>query len=601
MRGRGHGPRDGGGAARQRRRSGRGRADGFGLPALPLHDRRGDATRARAQPELRGTPTDAWHQVGNDHIVANAYNHGYIQLWSQDRLLAVGQPLRRRDRALRRRLRLPAASAARRISTLYADRPRGRAAERDFGVGYSRRRLRGGGRRRRRARLRAVRRRPGAAARRDDHATRRGAPRSVVVVRVLGRQPVRPGRRSSTRGLGAAAPATRRRRTLSRRRRLAASRGDTRAADDLRRRAATARSTATRPTPARFFGAGTRAGPAAVAADKLSDHAPPPASPTAASARTLFAFRAPVRARARASRSRCATPTAWRTPAQIPALVAQVPRRAGPVRAPASARGRAGVPEGRLRRRAALGRARARSGTPTCCARRGLRGGVRAPHHHPGRLLPVRHRRSTSRYRELAAHMLPMIYADAGAGARDPALLGPASSRRAARRRSRTASAPLCTRFDLGTSNDLDFWLLLAAAEYGLGHARHRRSSTSRCRSTARRQRRRCGSTSRRAFAPPGVAARPARRLRRSATTGDWSDFSTAVPADDRVDARHRAARLRLPAAGRARRRCAATRRSPRSCATRRARPARRLARASGPARLVLARLRRRPARSAPA
>ena len=30
-------------------------------------------------------------------------------------------------------------------------------------------------------------------------------------------------------------------------------------------------------------------------------------------------------------------------------------------------------------------------------------------------------------------------------------------------------TGPLCTRFDLGTSNDLDFWLLLAAAEYGLG------------------------------------------------------------------------------------------------------------------------------------
>lgn len=30
-------------------------------------------------------------------------------------------------------------------------------------------------------------------------------------------------------------------------------------------------------------------------------------------------------------------------------------------------------------------------------------------------------------------------------------------------------TGPLCIRFDLGTSNDLDFWLLLAAADYGLG------------------------------------------------------------------------------------------------------------------------------------
>jgi hypothetical protein len=30
-------------------------------------------------------------------------------------------------------------------------------------------------------------------------------------------------------------------------------------------------------------------------------------------------------------------------------------------------------------------------------------------------------------------------------------------------------TGPLCVRFDLGTSNDLDFWLLVAAADYGLG------------------------------------------------------------------------------------------------------------------------------------
>src|SRR5262249_46235124 len=29
-------------------------------------------------------------------------------------------------------------------------------------------------------------------------------------------------------------------------------------------------------------------------------------------------------------------------------------------------------------------------------------------------------------------------------------------------------TGPLCSRFDLGISDDLDFWLLLAAAEYGL-------------------------------------------------------------------------------------------------------------------------------------
>ena len=37
------------------------------------------------QPELAGG-TEAQHQVGNDHIVAAAFNHGYTQLWSQARL-----------------------------------------------------------------------------------------------------------------------------------------------------------------------------------------------------------------------------------------------------------------------------------------------------------------------------------------------------------------------------------------------------------------------------------------------------------------------------------------------------------------------------------
>ena len=54
-----------------------------GLPAYryTLDEERDPRGR---QPELAGS-TDAWHQVGNDHVVANAYNHGEVQLWSQDR------------------------------------------------------------------------------------------------------------------------------------------------------------------------------------------------------------------------------------------------------------------------------------------------------------------------------------------------------------------------------------------------------------------------------------------------------------------------------------------------------------------------------------
>ena len=77
------------------------------------------------QPELAGS-TDAWSQVGNDHIVADAFNHGYVQLWSQDRRY---EWTNRYDAAADHfaggygYLRV----GKRVMSTLYDDRPRRRA------------------------------------------------------------------------------------------------------------------------------------------------------------------------------------------------------------------------------------------------------------------------------------------------------------------------------------------------------------------------------------------------------------------------------------------------------------------------------------------
>src|SRR5262245_47313647 len=63
---------------------GRWAVDGFGLPTYRyLVDE--EAVPWARQPELNGD-TAAQHELGNDHIVAAAYNHGYTQLWSQDRL-----------------------------------------------------------------------------------------------------------------------------------------------------------------------------------------------------------------------------------------------------------------------------------------------------------------------------------------------------------------------------------------------------------------------------------------------------------------------------------------------------------------------------------
>src|SRR5436309_3094751 len=59
--------------------------DEFGLPAYRYDINETRDARAR-QPELAGS-TLAQHQVGNDHIVAAAYNDGFTQLWSQDRLM----------------------------------------------------------------------------------------------------------------------------------------------------------------------------------------------------------------------------------------------------------------------------------------------------------------------------------------------------------------------------------------------------------------------------------------------------------------------------------------------------------------------------------
>src|SRR3954451_7731973 len=57
------------------------RVDEHGLPTY-RYGIDEETARFAPQPELAGNRS-AWHQVGNDHIVADAYNHGYVELWSQ--------------------------------------------------------------------------------------------------------------------------------------------------------------------------------------------------------------------------------------------------------------------------------------------------------------------------------------------------------------------------------------------------------------------------------------------------------------------------------------------------------------------------------------
>ena len=112
-----------------------GPVDRFGLPAYRYAI--DEATRPARRPAAssRGR-TDAWHQVGNDHIVANAYNHGYVQLWSQDRRYQWANRYDAADRATTRAASASCASADARSARCYDDRPAGARTGRDFGVGY---------------------------------------------------------------------------------------------------------------------------------------------------------------------------------------------------------------------------------------------------------------------------------------------------------------------------------------------------------------------------------------------------------------------------------------------------------------------------------
>src|SRR3954471_7737929 len=115
--------------------------DEFGLPTFRYALDEAVDPRAK-QPEIYRRPdtTEAWPQVGNDNLHAHAYNHGYVELWSQDRLM---QWANRYDAANRHYAGgygyLNVGGKV--ISTLYADRPKGSGFTREFGVGYYRKQL----------------------------------------------------------------------------------------------------------------------------------------------------------------------------------------------------------------------------------------------------------------------------------------------------------------------------------------------------------------------------------------------------------------------------------------------------------------------------
>jgi glycosyl hydrolase family 36/glycosyl transferase family 36 len=108
-------------------------ADRFGLPSY-RYTLDEQTSPIAHQAELAGG-TDAWSQVGNDRVKADAFNHGYTELWSQDRLAQWVNQLDPAHRHLGGGFGYLNVDG-RVMSTLYDDRPAGAATDRTFGVGY---------------------------------------------------------------------------------------------------------------------------------------------------------------------------------------------------------------------------------------------------------------------------------------------------------------------------------------------------------------------------------------------------------------------------------------------------------------------------------
>jgi hypothetical protein len=432
---------------------GRWTTDEFGMPAYDY--RLDEAVDPRAQQaELDGDDAN-WSQLGNDAIVANAYNHGYVQLWSSARMY---QWANRYDAASGHYaggfgwLRLADGRAA---STLYADRQPGTHFRRRFGAGYVRKRMRFAG-------LRVTQ--TTTAPFGDD-------PALVDEVEITNTSAatrklawweywdVNPYDQTNDRQRGLASPQFDGRGLLT-----VAQQPDALDSDPLSIFLAdtTGEVSGIEADSASFFGAGTRALPAAVAADTASGALAPP-SEAGTSGRAMFATRSPLRLRPGGSATLrfvygIAHPTA------IPGIV----RRASK---PASTGDSSAAEWARWLPRIDLGKRLAwlaRELTWDAYMTRSSSLYEEACGHHvitQGGYYQYGVGAQEA-FRDPLQHLLPMIYADPSL-ARE-VLLYSLRQQAAGTGAIAYGMGPMCTPLDLGTSNDLDFWLIQAVAEYVL-------------------------------------------------------------------------------------------------------------------------------------
>jgi len=435
------------------------KVDGFGLPSY--HYTLDEQTDPRAaQPEINGS-TLAQHQVGNDRLMANAYNDGFVSLWSQDRLMQWANAYRPADRHyaggfgwLKTRSKV--------ISTLYPDRPAGASFTRDFGVGYLRKRVQDDD-----VRITQTTFAPfGDDPLVLDQVTITNTSKAPLHASWFEYWDVNPYDQATgfQNLIGLQAPSwDAGRRTLSAAQ-ITAPEGDT---SPLSIFAAQLRgpSDGHETSLSAFFGSGSRAVPAEVAADHLSGTIASPRA-TGAAGDTLFALRAPLSLAPGASITlRYAYGIAH--PDSISALVDRYRAARNPLAASERAWAR-WVPQAdfgagnrwvsrEIQWDAYL--LRSASMYEELCGHHTITQGGYYQYDTGANL----------GYRSWPHYLLPMTYAD------------PALTRDVLRytivqqpppptvaQQNPYGIGQLCTRFDLGTSNDLDFWLLLASAEYGL-------------------------------------------------------------------------------------------------------------------------------------
>ncbi len=432
---------------------GRWTVDHFGLPAYRYAiDEETDPDAA--QPELGGS-TDAWHQVGNDHIVADAFNHGYVQLWSQDRRYEWTNRFEPASDHLAGGfgyLRL----GSRTISTMYDDRPDGGRTGRWFGIGYLRRRTAAAG----------------VEVAEHVYAPFGDAPMLLHDVAITNRSDrprraswfelwdVNPYDQNLGRQIGLSRPVVSSRGRQLRVRQVAEGRD---------RRPLSIFAAALKgplgghaTSTESFFGTGGRADPDAVRADRLDGSRAPAVAPGEVG-KTLFAFRAPLLLRpGQTVRLRYAYGAAHAR--AVPALVASAGKQRASF-AHSERRWAGWVPQIRIGRgRSWLSRElqwdaytlRSGSTYEECLGTHVISQGGYYQYDFGVQ----------EAYRDPLQHMLPIVYADprlaldvirASARQQVPGDFTP------------YGQGPFCQGVPLlGTSGDLDLWLLLSASEYGL-------------------------------------------------------------------------------------------------------------------------------------